>query len=137
MAAGPTSQLASGTIDCLDSYLDNLASAVTSKCSTLAQLIKSNASLTKSYEALAVAYTALAKKDAPAAAATPKGKSKKGKTRSDPTYSSDGYCWLHSYKVATMHNSLTCNYKNDGHQDGTTHANTMNGSTANKGWGSA
>ena len=135
-ATGPSSLLSPGTIDRLDGYLDNLASAATSERSTLAQLIECNASLTKSYEALAVAYTALAKKPAPAAAAT-KGKAHKSKARPEPTYSLDGYCWSHGYKVATTHNSLTCNYKNDGHQDGATRANTMNGSSANKGWGSA
>ncbi len=83
-----------------------------------------------------MAYTALAKKPAPTTVAT-KGKAHKSKARPEPTYSLDGYCWSHGYKVATMHNSLTCNYKNDGHQDGATRTNTMNGSSANKGWGLA
>ncbi len=79
----PPSHLSPSTIDCLDGYLDNLASAATSECSTLTQLIECNASLTKSYEALAVAYTALAKKPAPAAAGT-KGKAHKSKACPEP-----------------------------------------------------
>jgi hypothetical protein len=42
-ATGPTSHLSPGTIDRLDGYLDNLASAATSERSTLAQLIECNA----------------------------------------------------------------------------------------------
>ena len=79
MATGPPSHLSPGTIDHLDSYLDNLASAATSKHSTLAQLIECNAFLTKRYEVLVVAYTALAKKPAPAAAVGTKGKALKSK----------------------------------------------------------
>ena len=118
--------MSTGTIDHLYGYLDNLASVATaSKCSTLTQLIECNASLTKSYEALMVAYNALAKKPAPVAAAT-KGTSNKNKARPEPTYSLEGHCWSNSYKVvATTCNSLTCNYKNEGHQVGVTHANMI------------
>jgi hypothetical protein len=44
-----------------------------------------------SYEALAVTYTALAKKAAPVAIATTKGKANKGKPMLEPTYSANGY----------------------------------------------
>ena len=49
-------------------------------------------------------------------------------------YAANGYCWTHGYKVGTNHSSATCTNKAEGHKDAATRANTMNGSTANRGW---
>ena len=51
-------------------------------------------------------------------------------------YAVNGYCWTHGYKVGTTHTSATCTYKAEGHKDNATRSNTMNGSTANRGWDS-
>ena len=45
-----------------------------------------------------------------------------------------GYCWTHGYQVHKNHSSSTCKHKADGHKDCATRANTMHGSTTNKGW---
>ena len=46
----------------------------------------------------------------------------------------NGYCWTHGYRVKKGHDSASCPAKDEGHKDAATRANTMNGSTANKGW---
>ncbi len=48
----------------------------------------------------------------------------------------NGYCWMHGYCIKKEgHDSATCKDKAEGHKDGATHANTMNGSkNNNKGW---
>jgi hypothetical protein len=40
-----------------------------------------------------------------------------------------GYCWTHGYKGVRGHNSRDCKSKLDGHQDGATRANNMQGMT--------
>ena len=61
-----------GTLDCLDSYLDNLANAAMQDKSTYTQLVNNkNTSLKKSFEALAAAYATLAGRPAPAAITAP------------------------------------------------------------------
>jgi hypothetical protein len=79
----------------LDGYLDNLATAATTKHTTLAQLIENNAtltanvtSLTASLATLASAYTLLAGKMAPTAPTAPKLANTNPRSRLDPT----GYC---------------------------------------------
>ena len=73
-AAADTEFLTPDLFACLDTYLDSLAVAVTTKHTTLAQLIESNtkltanvASLTASIAALTSAYTLLANAPAPSA----------------------------------------------------------------------
>jgi hypothetical protein len=125
-----------GTLDCLDGYLDNLANAAIQEKSTFAQLVDSNASLAKSFKALAAAYDSLAGCLAPAAAATPMPAGTRAPRTTRPVnYATNGYCWLHGYKVGQSHTSITCNAKADSHQAGATHTNIMGGSTLNKGWG--
>ena len=125
-----------GTLNGLDSYLDNLANAVTQEKSTFAQLVDNNDSLTKSFEALATAYATLAGRPARAATAVhimPTGT----RTAHTVNYATNGYCWSHSYKVGKLHTSITCNAKAESHQVGATRPNIMGGSTLNKGWGDA
>eukprot|EP00957_Ditylum_brightwellii_P146225 11134005-Ditylum_brightwellii.AAC.1 len=47
-------------------------------------------------------------------------------------YGPYGYCHSCGYKVPKSHNSFTCRWKKEGHQDGATYSNTMSGSEANK-----
>jgi hypothetical protein len=129
------------TFSRLDSYLDNLAAAATNEQSTLAQLIENTATLTAniatlttSVASLMAAYTILA------AAKNTNQSSSSGKKQSGGTNTGNkylavgGHCWMHGYQVRKGHNSATCNNKAEGHKDAATQANTMNGSTANKGW---
>jgi hypothetical protein len=126
----------------LDGYLDNLAAAATTEKTTLNQLIENNAtltanvtSLTASVAALTAAYATLSagKPTAPPAvlpATTPQQRNTK-----KPDYLAvGGYCWMHGYHVKKGHDSTTCRDKAPGHKDVATRANTMNGSTNNKGW---
>jgi hypothetical protein len=92
----------------LDDYLDNLASADTTECTTLNQLIETNASLTTtvatlmaSVTALTAAYTLLANKT-PSATQQPKT----GTPAARPKIGLDpnGYCWTHGYRVKLGHN---------------------------------
>jgi hypothetical protein len=41
-----------------------------------------------------------------------------------------GYCWSHGHCVNPLHNSLTCNYKKEGHIDAATAANKRGGCTS-------
>jgi hypothetical protein len=124
----------------LDGYLDNLAAAATTERSTLAQLIETNATLTAniatlttSVASLTAAYTILA--NAKNTNQTPStGKKRSGGTTADKNLAAGGYCWTHGYRVRKRHDSTTCNNKAEGHKDAATRSNTMNGSTANKGW---
>jgi hypothetical protein len=43
-----------------------------------------------------------------------------------------GYCWSCGFKVSTIHNSVTCERKKDGHQDAATRSNTMGGNQFGK-----
>jgi hypothetical protein len=134
------------TFDKLDGYLDNLANAATHEKSTLASLVEanatltaSNATLTTSYSALSAAYVILAAKAGGSNPTNGNADTRNNRRRNRGTdkpqvFAADGYCWTHGYKVGLKHTSATCNSKADGHKDGATRANTMNGSTANKGW---
>ena len=120
----------------LDGYLNNLASAATTKRTTLNQLVESNASLTTtvahltaSVTALTAAYTLLSTKLPPTTQQPATGASAaRPKVGLDP----NGYCWTHGYRVKLGHNSATCTNKAEGHQLAATRANTMGGSTKNK-----
>ena len=122
----------------LDGYLDNLANAATQEKTTLADLVASNSSLAASVATLTTnlanlttAYTLLAAgSNAPAQPATTRG----GRPRGSGVYAVGGYCWTHGYQVHKNHSSSTCKHKADGHKDCATRANTMHGSTTNKGW---
>ena len=121
----------------LDGYLDNLAAAATTEHTTLTQLVENNAtltasvtSLTASVAALTAAYTLLAAGKPPNPAAASSAPSTR--TRTKPAV--NGYCWMHGFRVKVGHDSATCKHKGEGHKDTATHANTMNGSNANKGW---
>ena len=130
------------TLTRLDGYLDNLAAAATTERTTLAQLIENNATLTASVTSLTASVASLTSAYAILAAGNnnaPKltGNNKQQPRSSDrkPSYLAvDGYCWTHGYRVRKGHDSSTCKDKAEGHKDGATRSNTMNGSTANKGW---
>ncbi len=125
----------------LDRYLDNLAAAATNERTTLTQLIENNATLTAniatltaSVASLTAAYTILAatKDNLPAA---PGRQCNNTTNANQPSYLAvGGYCWTHGYRVRKGHDSSNCRAKAEGHKDGATRANIMNGSTANKGW---
>jgi hypothetical protein len=134
-------ELSLDTFTRLDRYLDNLAAATTNERNILTELIKNNATLTSSIAtlttsvvSLTAAYSILAAaKDNPPA---PSGRKRNNNTNDNrPSYLAvSRYCWMHGYQVRKGHNSSNCRAKAEGHKDGATRANTMNGSTANKGW---
>ena len=122
----------------LDGYLDNLAAAASTECTTLAQQIENNAtlmanvtSLTASFASLTAAYTMLAA-SSPRAPAVPMPP--QSNRRPNGGAQRGGYCWMHGCRVRVGHDSRTCNNKAAGHKDEATRANTMNGCTDNKGW---
>jgi hypothetical protein len=125
----------------LDGYLDNLANAATQEKTTLAKLVASNVSLAASVATLTTnlanfttAYALLANgTNAPMPPASTCG----GHPRGSGVYAVGGYCWTHGYQVHKNHSSSTYKHKADGHKDCTTQANTMHGSTTNKGWENA
>ena len=135
-----SSTISPDTFTRLDGYLDNLATAATTERSTLAQLIETNAmlttniaTLTTSVASLTAAYTILAA--ATNTSQTPATRRKRsGGTTANKTLAVGGYCWTHGYRVRKGHDGVTCKNKAEGHKDVATRANTMNGSTANKGW---
>ena len=130
------------TLTRLDGYLDNLAAAATTERTTLAQLIENNAtltasvtSLTASVASLTSAYTILAAGNNNAPKLTGSNKQQPRNSDRKPSYLAvDGYCWTHGYRVRKGHDSASCKDKAEGHKDAATRSNTMNGSTANKGW---
>jgi hypothetical protein len=137
---GEDATISPDTFTRLDGYLDNLAAAATTEWSTLAQLIKTNAmltaniaTLTTSVASLTATYTILATAKNPHQAPST-GKKRSDGTTTDKTLAVGGYCWTHGYRVCKGHDSATCNNKAEGHKDAATCSNTMNGSTANKGW---
>jgi hypothetical protein len=141
VTGGDEPTLSADTFTRLDGYLNNHAAAATNERTTLAQLIENNATLTTSIAtltasvaSLTTAYTILsaAKDNQPA----PPGRKRNNTTNNNrPSYLAvGGYCWTHGYQVRKGHDSATCRAKAEGHKDGATWANIMNGSTANKGW---
>ena len=138
--------LTPSTLDKLDGYLDNLANAATHEKSTLASLIEANATLTAnnaalttSFSALSAAYVLLAAQAGGTAPTDTTSGTRNNRRRDRPTgkpqvFAPEGYCWTHGYKVGLKHTSATCQAKADGHKDGATRANTMHGSTKDKGW---
>jgi hypothetical protein len=138
---GEDTTISPDTFTRLDGYLDNLAAAATTERSTLAQLIETNATLTAniatlttSVASLTAAYAILAANKQSTTQTPATGKKRSGGTTANKNLAVGGYCWTHGYRVAKGHNSNTCNTKAEGHKDAATRANTMNGSTANKGW---
>jgi hypothetical protein len=141
-AAGGNAPLPLETFARLDGYLDNLASAAVTECTTLMQLIESNASLVASVATLTASLNTItsaynwaptppasspAPTPAPDPAAAP-ARVRRPRTPLDP----NGYCWTHGYRVAVGHSSATCTNMMTGHQDAATRANTMGGSVTNK-----
>ena len=130
------------TLNRLDGYLDNLAAAATTERTTLTQLIENNTTLTASITSLTASVASLTAAYAILAAGhnnAPKiaGNNKQQPRNSDkkPSYLAvNGYCWTHGYRVRKGHDSTNCRDKGEGHKDAATRTNTMNGSTANKGW---
>ncbi len=124
------------TFVCLDSYLDNLASAATTKRTTLIQLVETNASLTAMVAALTASVTALTATYTLLAngrnSATPQPMTGTQATFPRMGLNPTGYCWMHGYRVKVGHNSATCTNKAEGHQLAATCANIMGGSTKNK-----
>ena len=125
----------------LDGYLDNLAAAATAERTTLSQLIENNATLTASITSLTASVASLTTAYALLAAGTnatpPATSATQPRNRAHTQnrgLANKGYCWTHGYRVKDGHDSKTCKHKEEGHQDGATRANTMGGSTANKGW---
>lgn len=125
------------TLTRLDGYLDNLAAAATTERTTLAQLIENNATLTASITSLTASVASLTTAYAILAGGTNTGSGRqqpRSSTRKPSYLAVGGYCWTHGYRLRKGHDSATCKEKAEGHKDAATRANTMNGSTANKGW---
>ena len=106
---------------------------------TLAKLVASNVSfaasitnLTTNLANLTMAYTLLANgTTAPA----PVSSTHDGHPHVFGVYPVGGYCWTHDcYQVHKNHLSTTCKHKANHLKDCATCANTMHGSTTNKGW---
>lgn len=102
----------------------NLAKTATTECTTLSLPIENNTtlmanvtSLTASMASLTTAYSILAAGHKPPTAA-------KAREPKQSFFAVNGY-W---------HYSATCKDKANGHKEGATHANTMNGSNNSKGW---
>jgi hypothetical protein len=55
---------------------------------------------------------------------------KRGQNSFNP--SPNNLCWTHSYKVASTHTSLSCNFPKQGHWREATKTDSMGGSHANK-----
>ncbi len=89
------------TFACLDGYLDNLASATTTKRTTLTQLVETNASLTGTVAALTASVTALTSAYTLLAngrnSATPQPTTGTQTTRPCIGLNPTGYCWTHGY----------------------------------------
>ena len=128
---------------CLDGYLDNLANAATQEKTTLTQLADhctslstTVASLTAGLALLTSAYVLLANTNKPATPALTNARlpARPNIPKTAQKFAPNGYCWTHVFKVGLHHSSGTCKAKAPGHLDAATHANTMNGSNAFKGW---
>ena len=131
------------TLTRLDGYLDNLAAAATTERSTLTQLIENNATLTANVTSLTASVASLTSAYAILAAGrnnnntggTGGGTQQPRHSDRKPSYLAvDGYCWTHGYRVRKGHDSANCKDKATGHKDAATRAQTMGGSTSNKGW---
>ncbi len=133
-AATESTGISTNELDKLDGYLDNLANAATRESSTLRDLADANAcnaasikGITASIAQLTAAYYKLAGKKPPTAPPATERNNKRN-------YQVGGYCWTHGYKVGLKHTSATCKSQDDGHKEAATRANTMGGSSNNKGW---
>ncbi len=131
----------SSELDKLDGYLDNLANAATRESSTLRDLVDSNASctaslkgLTASIAQLTAAYHTLAGKKPPNTPTATPSATPASARNNKRNYAIRGYCWTHGYKVGIKHTSATCLAKAAGHMDLANRADTIDGSTNNKGW---
>ena len=130
--------LTSSTYMQLDGYLHNLANTAMQDKTTLVELVAAKVSLTASVATLTTnlanltaAYSILANEKAPP---TQPAATRSGQPHGSGAYTVGGYCWAHGFHVHKNHSSATCKHKADGHKDCTTCTNTMNRSTANKGW---
>jgi hypothetical protein len=104
--------------------LANLATATEADHGLVATLTEANARPVKQLEdnsnVLRV-LTALIKKER---------FEKRGQHSFNP--SPNNYCWIHDYKVANTHTSLSCNFPKQGHKREATRADNMGGSQAKK-----
>ena len=120
-----------GTIDCLETALDNLALAAANDTTVLQQLIAANLVLTATNAALTAANKKLLE-------ALAKLQATKPVTPGTPLTSNKlfpgNYCWTHGHCVSQTHLSATCGVEAASHQDTATASNTMGGSKKNKGW---
>ena len=137
-----------------DGYMDNLANAATNKKAVLERLATSIEDLTKANVKLAGSNTDLAAtnfkltsdlrklceqlnaaiKKLPPGSSTARPEFVPH-TRNGPNgWILGAYCFSHGYGLAKDHNSKSCRPRANNHQEGANRCNTMNGSTANKGW---
>ncbi len=120
-----------GTIDRLETALDNLALAAANDTTVLQQLTSANLALTATNATLTAANKNLSE-------ALAKFQATRPTTPGPPPTSNKpfpgNYCWIHGHCVSQMHTSATCGGKATGHQDKATTSNTMGGSEKNKGW---
>ena len=128
-----------GTLDAtthatLDTYLDNLANAATNEATIIARLSERLDSLATQMASINTAINNLTQTNNNSNANRLNYSRNNNNNRTN--YAVNGYCWTHGYKVGTTHSSTTCSNKAEGHKDNATSANTMNGSTANRGWDS-
>ena len=130
------SNLDATTHDTLDQYLDNLANAATQESTLLAKISEKLDSLGTQMMSIHSAVNNLSQQVNNRAnnnnSRNHSRNNNNSNTRSN--YAVNGYCWTHGYKVGTTHSSSTCSNKAEGHKDTATRTNTMNGSTANRGW---
>jgi hypothetical protein len=112
--------MAEATVDALT----KLATATTTDRGVVATLTEANALLAKQLEDNASELRelkALLKKERT---------ERRGQRTFNPSPSN--YFWMHGYKVANTHTSLSCNFPNQGHKREVTRADNMGGSQANK-----
>lgn len=132
----------------LDAYLDNLANAATQESTQIAKMAVQLDTLSSQMASLNTAINLLTQglNNPTGARASNNNNNRRNNNRSGnnnnnnnntrSNYAVNGYCWTHGYKVGTTHTSITCASKAPGHKDDATRSNTMNGSTANRGWDS-
>jgi len=121
-----------GTIDHLETALDNLSLAAANNTTVLQQLTVANLALTTSNATLTAANKKLSEALAKVPAPTTPGAPRPPRPVNKPFLGN--YCWTHGHRVSQNHTSATCGSKAAGHKDAATTSNTMGGSDADKGW---
>jgi hypothetical protein len=125
------------TINRLESALNNLPLAATNDTAILQQLTAANLALTTAVTMLTATNKKLVDAAAkggrpPPTGTTPCTPAAGGRRTKKPF--PGNYCWTHGHWLSKNHTSATCGCRAPGHKDGATAADTMGGSTKDKGW---